>query len=156
MQETKAGQRIAHGDGRCVYLIMGGLLLVVVLSMFYISYQRRCTDHIRSLRARMMVLRTHITEFRQFTGRQARSLDEFRQFARDHRKRLWEEMYEEMYVDLTSVRHKEVPEYRELNDKGGYFYDPNTGESRLNLTRRVRDYLPYYSGVYSDQIPSHW
>ena len=61
-----------------------------------------------------------------------------------------------MYVDLTSEKQSDILEYRKLNDKGGYYYDPNTGEVRLNLTRPVQEYLKWYSGGYKDQVPSSW
>jgi len=43
-----------------------------------------------------------------------------------------------------------------LNGKGGFYYDPNTGELRLNLTEPVKHYVPGYKGRYADEIPSSW
>jgi len=59
-------------------------------------------------------------------------------------------------VDLNSEKKSNIPEYRQLNDKGGYYYDPNTGEVKLNLTRPVHEYLNRYSGKFKDQVPSSW
>jgi hypothetical protein len=64
--------------------------------------------------------------------------------------------WDRFHVDLTSDRQEAIPEYRELNNKGGYFYDPNSGEIRLNLTRPVRSHLPWYSGRYAGEVPAAW
>ena len=82
-------------------------------------------------------------------GRYPKSFDEYRKVVSDS-------VWDKMFVDLTSEKQSDVPEYRELNDKGGYYYDPNTGEIRLNLTRPVQEYLKFYRGRYKDQIPSSW
>jgi hypothetical protein len=64
--------------------------------------------------------------------------------------------FDKIYVDLTSERRSNIPEYQELNGKGGYYYDKNTGEIRLNLTKPVMEYLPRYKGGFKDEIPSSW
>ena len=60
-----------------------------------------------------------------------------------------------VYKSLFSKKQTEE-EYRIINDNGGYFYDPNTGEIRLNLNRPVKEYIQGYTGKYRDDIPSRW
>jgi hypothetical protein len=136
-----------------VYVLAGGLVLLLLsLSVLYFSYETRCRSHIREVRVHLEALRRSVKEFADLNGHQPKSLDELRRFYKDHGSHFWERMY----VDLTSGKQEEVPEYRELNDKGGYFYEPTTGEVRLNLTRPVREYLRLYRGSCEEQTPSHW
>ena len=43
-----------------------------------------------------------------------------------------------------------------LNGQGGWFYDPNTGEVKVNLTEPVEYYIPNYPGEYRNQVPASW
>ena len=60
-------------------------------------------------------------------------------------------------LDLTVIRHQSNQlEYRTLNDKGGCYYDPNTGDVRYNSTRPVKEYIKWYKGPFKNEIPSTW
>lgn len=125
------------------------LIFVLLVAGAYIWYQSRCEDRVRGTQALLYVTRSGIKTFYEMNGRYPESINEFRQWSRGG-------AWDKMIVDLTSDKQSVVPEYRKLNDKGGYYYDPNTGEIRLNLTRPVQEYLKFYSGRYKDQIPSSW
>ncbi len=47
-------------------------------------------------------------------------------------------------------------EYDALSGDGGWFYDPNTGEVRVNLTKPVKHYLKFYFGKERNEIPADW
>lgn len=134
------------------YAIAGALLLMLVVVAVYISYQTRCEDRIHAIRANIKALRSSIQVFYRSNGRYPHSLEEFRQWAGAEHGSFWKNMY----VDLKSTKQSDVPEYRELNNKAGYYYDPNNGETRLNLTRPVTEYLPRYRGRFKDAVPSSW
>jgi hypothetical protein len=125
------------------------LLFVLLVAGAYIWYQSKCEKRIRGIRVVLSMTRRGINAFYGLKGRYPKSFDEYRQVVS-------ESVWGSMYVDLTSDKQSVVPEYHELNDKGGYCYDPNTGQIRLNLTRPVQEYLKFYSGSYKDQIPSSW
>ena len=125
------------------------LLFVLLVAVAYISYGSKFEKRIRANKVVLEASRSGIMAFYEVNGRYPKSFDEFRQWSKGG---LWDKMF----VDLTSDKQSYVPEYRQLNDKGGYYYDPNTGEVRLNLTRPVKEYLKWYSGEYKDQIPSSW
>lgn len=125
------------------------LLFVLLVAAAYIRYESKCEKRIRGIRVVLSMTRRGINAFYGLKGRYPKSIDEYRQIVSDS-------VWGSMYVDLTSDKQSVVPEYRQLNDKGGYYYDPNTGEIRLNLTRPVREYLKFYSGSYKDQVPSSW
>lgn len=122
---------------------------VLLVAGAYIWYQSRCEDRVRGIRVVLSMTRRGINAFYGLKGRYPESINEFRQWSRGG-------AWDKMIVDLTSDKQSKIPEYHELNDKGGYYYDPNTGEIRLNLTRPVREYLKFYSGSNKDQIPSSW
>lgn len=125
------------------------LLFVLLVAAVYIWYQSKCENRIRGTSGVLYVTRKGITIFYDMNGRYPDSIDEYRKWSGGG-------VLDKMVVDLTSDKQSKVPEYRQLNDKGGYYYDPNTGEIRLNLTRPVKEYLKFYSGRYKDQVPSSW
>lgn len=135
-----------------IYTLVALLLLMLALFILYLSYQRPYEDRIRANQGYLSILRTDIQFFLEQNCRYPHSLDEFRLWSQAHGGRIWDKMY----VDLNSEKQTDVPDYRELNDKGDYYYDPNTGEIRLNLTRPVKEYLPGYRGRFKDDVPSSW
>ena len=125
------------------------LLFVLLVAAAFIWYQSKCENRIRGTRAVLYVTRSGIKAFYEKNGRYPNSFDEFRQWTGSS-------VWDKMIVDLTSDKQSDVPEYRQLNDKGGYYYDPKTGEVRLNLTRPVHEYIKWYSSRFKDQVPSTW
>jgi hypothetical protein len=122
------------------------LVAIFVLSILESSYERYCRGRILVLQVNFKTMRTAIEMYYKENAQFPASIMDIRTYIAS----------DKMYVDLTSDKQSNVPEYRELNDKGGYYYDPNTGDVRLNLTRPVREYLKFYSGSYKDQVPSSW
>ncbi len=103
----------------------------------------------RGTRARLYAMRQSIAAFSEITGRYPHSLQEF-----------WD-LYGSASPDVVRVgfkveKRENVAEYRQLNGEGGFYYDPNTGELKLNLTEPVKNYVPGYKGRYADEIPSSW
>jgi len=43
-----------------------------------------------------------------------------------------------------------------LNGNGGWYYNPDTGELKINLTNPVRHYLWFYFGEKRNEIPADW
>jgi hypothetical protein len=135
-----------------VICAIGAILLFVVIILVYLSYQARYRQRLLENQGYLWIIRREIQFFFEQNGRYPNSLDEFRSYALQHNSHIWDKMY----IDLTSDKQSDVPEYRELNDKGGYYYDPNTGDIKLNLTRPVKEYLPHYHGRFKDKTPSSW
>jgi len=122
------------------------LMAIFVLSILESSYERNCQGRILVLQVNLKTMRTAIEIYYKENNQFPASIMDIRPYIAS----------DKMYVDLTSEKQSEVPEYRQLNDKGGYYYDPNKGEVRLNLTRPVKEYLKRYNSRYKDQIPSSW
>jgi hypothetical protein len=125
------------------------LLFVLILVYVQVDYDSKCGNRIKFIKLRLGAARKSIQVFFENNGRYPDSFNEFRIWSKGGE-------WNKMIVDFTSDIQSDVPEYRQLNDKGGYYYDPNTGEIRLNLTRPVKEYLKWYKGRYRDQIPSSW
>ena len=143
----------ARSDGYLVCVI--GALLLLLLGTVGLRFwlNTRFDDQIRAVRGQVLAARRCIQLFSEINGRLPESLEEFRRWWHEEDTR----SIRKMYVDLLSDRREDVSEYRELNDRGGYFYDPRTGEIRLNLMRTVKEYLPWwYSGAFKNEIPSSW
>lgn len=136
------------------YVILGFLLILIVVIWGDRIYYRKCNDQIAGIKAILSDTRKKIDYFHRINGRYPESLSEFRQVANEGYP--YFSSLDKMYINLTSKRQKNVPEYRELNNKGGYYYNPNTGEIRLNLAKPVREYIPFYYGKFKNQIPSEW
>ena len=143
-------RNIPHTNSLIIALVF---VLVVVFVMYILyssykraSYERDCRARILVLKVNLKTMRTAIEIYHKENDQYPASINEIRPYIAS----------DKMYVDLTSDKQIDIPEYRKLNDKGGYYYDPNTGEIRFNLTRPVQEYLKWYSGEYKDQIPSSW
>ncbi|MCL5281613.1 MAG: hypothetical protein M1376_17075 [Planctomycetes bacterium] len=140
----------------CAYAVAAvliGILLLTFCTVFVpVWYRHRCEDRISEVRATLRIVRRAIAIQHEESGRYPTSFAELR----DSLSRGSPENWGRMHVDLTTSRRMRVPEYRQLNDKGGYYYDPNNGDIKLNLTRPVREYFLWYTGKYADQVPSDW
>lgn len=128
-----------------VGLVAAGMVVLPVW------HEHRCEDRIIELRATLDTLRRGIRFFHEQNGAHPDSLSGFRRALVSNSDGLFP-----LPIDLTGRPQATVPEHRELNDCGGYFYDPNTGEIRLNLTRPVKEYLHFYDGRFAEEIPSTW
>lgn len=63
---------------------------------------------------------------------------------------------EKVGSEYISIEKGTDKEFSELNGKGGWYYNKQTGEVRVNLTKPVKKYLKFYFGWDHDEIPSEW
>ena len=134
------------------YLVGCAIALLLLFLLVPPWYNSRCEHRIRVVKSGLWNLRMAIKLVHHNNGQYPDSLAQVLSSMRQGDSGNWDRFH----VDLTSDRQEAIPEYRELNSKGGYFYDPNSGEIRLNLTQPVRVYLPRYTGKYADRIPAEW
>ena len=43
-----------------------------------------------------------------------------------------------------------------MNNSGGWYYDPNTGEVRINLTKPIKHYMWFSFSEEHNEIPADW
>ena len=135
------------------YAIVAGVVISLLIVSYINIYNRNCERRILRIKVSLKNLRVHIHLFSRENGRYPDSLSELTKFCEDSGG---DESWLRMYVDLSSNKRSEITEYRKLNNKGGYYYDPQKGEVKINLTRLVKEYLPRYRGSYENQVPSSW
>ena len=135
------------------FIVFVFLLIMLVLVLNFKLYNYETEGRILLIRSFVKNdLRDRINDYYKINGYYPDSINELILFFK------MDYNFNIMYLDiLSSEKQTIVAEYRELNDSGGYFYDPNTGEVKLNLSRPVKEYLPfYYVGRLRNSIPSNW
>jgi hypothetical protein len=60
------------------------------------------------------------------------------------------------FDEYISNENGETKESATLDNKGGWYYNKDTGEVKLNLTKPLKSYLPFYFGPYRNEVPSEW
>ncbi len=138
--------------------------LVIGLSLVCCTYVAAIflwgTDDVRRIRwgegrvigtkNQLDLLRLGVGEYLEQHGRPPDSMDTLRAYLKDV-----------LGVEVTGTECVSDPngntqERGHLDDSGGWFYDPKTGEIKVNLTEPLERYLPGYQGRYQGQIPSSW
>jgi hypothetical protein len=116
-------------------ILVAGLVSIAGL-ISWISYRR-----VYNTQFSLVVISARIVRFEQVNARYPRSLSE---------------LQSELPKEYLSRLGGDATEYHELNGRGGWYYDPNTGSVHVNLQRPVREYLHLYLGRDKDEIPSEW
>ena len=97
--------------------------------------------------------REEVNEFNKIIGRNPKSLTEINEYAQIHQdSHLHNTPFKEYLSDMDGNR----TEHKRLNGKGGFYYDPNYGEVKVNLTEPVGHYLWLYFGEKRNEIPADW
>ncbi|MCK4998775.1 MAG: hypothetical protein KAS23_04540 [Anaerohalosphaera sp.] len=63
---------------------------------------------------------------------------------------------ERQYKEYISCEEGETAEVNKLDNSGGWFYNPENGEVKINLTESLHTYFPNYYYFNRNQIPSEW
>jgi hypothetical protein len=110
------------------------------------------SSEIRSTKMMLNLAKAQIKAFQTITGRYPDTLSEIREYAdKNPASKLSSRVVNE-YLSEPSGK-SEV--HSSLNGKGGWYYDPNTGEVQVNLNKPVKEYL-FYFGPERNQIPADW
>ena len=128
----------------CVLIVVAAWIGVTVSSKIYyvegVRGTRRCLDGSRAA----------IEDFAKHNGRFPGSLTELSA----HMKRLHIPRW--LPKEWISKRRGDFSEHRELDGTGGIYYNPATGEIKVNLTKPVRCYRRTYIGPSRTDIPADW
>jgi cell shape-determining protein MreC len=101
----------------------------------------------------MKANRENIAKFKNITGRFPASLSELKQYATENSE---SELLKKQFKEYLSDRAGNSNESNVLNDKGGWYYDKNLGETKVNLKKPIKHYLKFYFGEERNEIPSDW
>ncbi len=138
------------------YELVVALVIVVVVCIWLMSNPRIKPGINRKVfwtKRNVSSLRLQIDRFKKLEGRYTNSLAELQQYSKDNPN-----------VGLGNVsvtEHISDPvgnsnEYDVLNNQGGWYYNKNTGEVKLNLTEPVNHYVESYIGKLGRKIPADW
>ena len=133
------------------FLLGCALMAVVVDSM---KFRNKGYDMRTSLmKSSLGMMRTTIGEFKEREGRYPYSVEEVMAYLRGRPRHA----VAGVFVDFEGrVKRGDVNETATIDNTGGYYYDKESGEIKVNLTKPVKDYIPFYFGRYRDEVPSEW
>ncbi len=97
--------------------------------------------------------RDNIKDFKEITGRNPHSLSEVDQYVKGDPNSFPSLI---KFAEFISDAHGNQHQYNTLNGQGGFFYNSETGEVKINLTKPVKHYLWLYFGKERNEIPSEW
>jgi hypothetical protein len=130
------------------------LLLCILIGFLYICVLSKTqTIRVDTTRFFLSVIRRDVNDYKEKIGKYPPSLKDAVEY---NKKNKLFPVLNEFYFDFNSESHANIPEYNELNNKGGYYYNKETGEARLNLTKPVKKYFMFYFGTRSNEIPAEW
>jgi hypothetical protein len=144
--------RSGSGFGRCAIIVALVFIAMIAAGLVVhdrVQRQTDARDRVVGARTCLESVRSDVENYVKENGHYPPSLHE-----------LWQWRFPKGDARLgrspLEKNRDEEPECRNLDGKGGWCYDPNTGKVRINITRPVKEYLPHYAGPKPDDIPAEW
>jgi len=140
------------------------LLILLVIIAFFLDSMRYFSLSGRVVNAKhaLYVARKSIKWYKTQTGNYPLHLSTIQEYAKANNLsnrdpntiRLFQhDLHQER---ITSFSGNSM-EYNELNGQGGFFYNSNTGEVKLNITKPLKEYFWFYFLARNrEEIPSEW
>ena len=144
MKTRKIGKRFS-ALVIAILLCTIGLALVLNRANFY-------RERLRMTRWNLAFTRRSIRLFAEKNGRFPDSLRELNEYGKEFRDEIQLYFVPSEFIAGKSNRS----EHSILNGTGGLYYDPKTGELKLNLTKPLKSYWKFYFGDEKDHIPADW
>ena len=133
------------------------VVLVISLVLFAVLAQvgRRLlySSELKTTTMRLVSIRAGIKEFKEEVGRYPNSLAEMSKYGEEHPETSLKKTLGAEFISDTKGNTQEHPA---LDGKGGWHYNKETGEVKVNLTEPLKHYLQSYFGPDRNEIPSHW
>ena len=134
--------------------VIGTLLVTIGLGFVWTWHERYgYRRRLGYTRSNMRLSRERIRLFNERNGRFPDSLHEaYEDSARNHRERReWPGPSNESIFWKPNGTESSV-----LDGTGGLYYNPKTGELKINLTKPLKSYWWFYFGERRNQIPADW
>ena len=135
-----------------ILLIAFFVLIVLPLGLKFSNDDCRL-HRIRPTRLRLSISRGHIDDIAKRTGRFPSSLLELRAYVNGLPD---QGLVTRPVGEFISRREGDYSDHRELDSTGGMYYNPATGEIRVNLAKPVKCYLRTYFGERRNEVPADW
>lgn len=133
------------------------LTIFLATSIFFLVFfsirlfnPRRYAWRIEQAQIGLHRTRSQLNAFKENEGRYPDTLAEL------HRNCVENDRGPALTPELFSCEEGSNDESSVLNGKGGWCYNKETGEVKINLTRPLKDYLSCYVGRYRNQAPCEW
>jgi hypothetical protein len=131
------------------------LSLVVIQYFLHVEDITMYNEALRTTKWNLMRARSGVKWFEEKTGRLPSCLCEINAYARSNKSDSNILMTIRFLENLSSSGGTDR-ESDTLSGEGGWFYDPNTGEVKVNLTKPVKHYLKFFWGKERNEIPAGW
>lgn len=133
------------------------VVIIIIAALFYVgvlfnansSYSYR----VRNTQMNYARAKSSIDYFHSRIGRNPNSLAEMREYAKEYPK---EQAMRTVLKEYISDPNGNSAEYDTLNGQGGWYYNPNTGKIKVNITEPVSGYFKWYFGPQRNTIPAEW
>ena len=131
------------------------LIVCFIIASFLILIKINSNYATQIIRTELLlqVARQDVTTFKNTFGKYPEALHEIIQYSKTNQKLY---LHDKMYVEFLSTINGNGTEHTFLNGQGGYYYDPDTGEVKVNLIKPIKHYLPLYFGKKRNETPSDW
>jgi len=137
-----------------VLLLIGVLLIICVV---YVLASNKISSYSRRLRFTEINLafgRECIHLFADQTGKFPESLHELNEYGKKFRNKIdWRFPLRE---SISSYNPSNFSEHNVLDGTGGLYYNPETGEIKVNLIKPLKSYWRLYFGEERDEVPADW
>lgn len=152
-------RRIVHYGLRiCAIAILLPLLGYALLTLSDMRWD--CLELLHYTDRNLKCARHCIRVFKEDMGRFPESLQELYEYGKkipegDKERAYWQFPFKES-ISPHWMTKKRSREHAVLDGSGGFFYNPENGDIRVNLTEPLRHYWRGYSGSEKDEIPADW
>ena len=136
--------------------IMLGVMIVVLILIglaFIISYTGFYPKRIFWTKINLTLGRRSIQLFTEQTGRFPESLQELIEYGEKFPDKVDCKGNPREFI---SDNYPDKSEHDVLDGTGGIYYNPKTGELKINLTKPLKSYWRLYFGERRNEVPSSW
>lgn len=134
-------------------LIIVLCIVIIFLSAGFIRINASYQSRIRSTEINLLFIRRSVRLFHEQTGNYPGSLSELNEYGKKYTKEINWYLTPGEYISKSS---KQGTENKDLNGAGGLYYNPETGELKVNLTKPLKSYWKLYIGKRRNEVPADW
>jgi hypothetical protein len=141
-----------HKISKRLSIFLIGTVLVIMGLALVVNMNHSWQSRIRTQKVNLAFGRKSIRIFAEQNGRFPHSLYELNDYAKKSPQEIpWRFPPSEFISGKSNSR-----EHSFLDGTGGLYYNPKTGELKLNLTRPLNSYWKLYLGEERNEVPAEW
>jgi len=144
------------------FTIIELMIVLIIIALLFILFfwlvppLARVDMGIRSTKGRLFFAREKIKEFKNSHKRYPSSLKELERYILQDPGIAGQGYGDNFFVEGYSDPKGNTRKVNILDGKGGWYYNKEAGEIRVNLTKPVKYYIKFYFGKHRNEIPSEW